>query len=79
MAQSGVLVADARRFELRIEIKHGLLGRLEHGVEPANHRHWKDDVAILAPHINVAEHVVGNVPDEAGDPVDLAIVIRHVG
>jgi hypothetical protein len=45
-------------------------GRLEHGVEPAQHRHRQDDVAVLAADVEVAQDVVGDAPDEADDPID---------
>ena len=62
--------------ESRLHVEDGLLGRLQHGIEPAQHRHRQDDVAVLAPHVEVAQHVVGDVPDEACELIEL--VVLHV-
>ena len=48
-----------------------LLGALEHCVEAAKHDHRQDDVAVLATDVQVPEHVVGDAPDEVGDPAEL--------
>jgi hypothetical protein len=50
-------------------IEHRLLARLEHGVEATKHAHRKDDVPVLAPDEEVAEHVVRDAPDEGDDLV----------
>jgi hypothetical protein len=36
-------------------VEHGLLGGLEHGVEPAQHGHGQDHVAVFAAHVEVAQ------------------------
>ncbi len=66
-----VLVDDARLVERGLHGEHGLLGRLEQGVEAPQHRHGQDDVAVLAADIQVAQHVVGDAPDEVDDPAQL--------
>jgi hypothetical protein len=66
-----VLVRDVRPVERGLHVEHVLLGRLEDRVEPAQHRHRQDDVAVLAAHVEIAEHVVRDSPDEVGDPVKL--------
>ena len=62
-----------RLVERGLHVEHGLLGRLQHRVEAAQHGHRQDDVAVLAAHVEVAQHVVGDAPDEVGDPVELAL------
>ena len=67
LPQGLVLVDDAGLVERGLHVEHGLLGRLKHGVEPAQHRHRQDHVAVLAAHIEVAQHVVRDAPDEVDD------------
>ena len=55
-----------------------LLGGFEHGVEPAYDGHGEDDVPVLAPHVEVSEVVVGDVPDEVGDGGELAVLQFHI-
>jgi len=69
LAERGVLVGDSRPVHRGLHVEHGLLGRLQHGVEPAQDGHRQDDVAVLAPHVEVAEDVVGDAPDEVDDGV----------
>ena len=65
--------------ERGLHVEHGLLGRLEHGVEPAQDGHRQDHVAVLAADVEVAQHVVGDAPDEVGDPVQLALFHVNLG
>ncbi|WDT81347.1 MAG: hypothetical protein MPW14_06270 [Candidatus Manganitrophus sp.] len=48
-------------------VEHRLLGRLEHGIQPAQHGHRQDHVAVLAALEEVAQDVVGDAPDEGDD------------
>ena len=73
-AQGVVLVGDLLAIEGGFHFQHGLLGRLQHGVETAQHRHGQDHVAVLAADIDVAQHVVRDVPDEVGNGVQLGLV-----
>ena len=50
-----------------------LLAVLEHRVQPAQHDHRQDDVAVLAADVEVAEDVVGDPPDVVRDPVQVAV------
>ena len=59
-----------------LHVEHGLLGRLEHRVEAAQDRHRQDDVAVLAAHVQVAQDVVGDAPDEIRDPRIVAVHCR---
>ena len=68
-----VLMDDPRPVERRLHVEHGLLARLKDRVEPAQDRHRQDHVAVLAAYVEVPKHVVGNAPDEVGDPVQLAL------
>jgi len=73
LAQCLVLIRDARLVHRGLHVEHGLFGRLEYCVEPAEHRHRQDHVAVLTADVEVAEHVVGDAPDEVGDPVGITI------
>ena len=73
LAQGWSWLDDAGLVERGLHVEHGLLGRLEHRVEPPQHGHRQDHVAVLAAHIEVAEHVVRDAPDEVGDPVQVAV------
>ena len=53
------------------QVAHPGLHRLQQGVEAAEDRHGQDDIAVLAPDIEIPEHIVGDTPDEVGDPVEL--------
>ncbi|EXI65746.1 MAG: hypothetical protein AW08_02958 [Candidatus Accumulibacter adjunctus] len=71
LAQRLVLIGDRRPVERGLHVEHRLLGGFEDGVEPAKHRHRQDDVAVLAADVEVPQNVVGNAPDEVGNPVEL--------
>ena len=46
-------------------------GGFQHRVETAQHHHRQDHIAILAAHIEIAQRVVGDAPDEVRDPVQI--------
>ena len=73
-AEGVVLVGDLLAIERGLHFEHGLLGRLQHGIEPAQHGHRQDDIAVFAADIDVAEDIVGDVPDEVGDRVELRLI-----
>ena len=73
-AEGVVLVGDFLAVERDLHFEHSLLGRLQHGVEAAENGHRQDDVAVFAAHEDVAEGVIGDAPDEVGDPVELSLV-----
>ena len=77
LPQRRVLVSDAGLVERGLHVEDGLLGRFQHRVEPAQDHHRQDHVAILAPHVQIAEHVVGDAPDEVRDPVQIAVAHPH--
>src|SRR5664280_2880953 len=66
LAQGGVLVCDVGTIEGRLHVEDRILGRLQHGVEAPQNRHGEDDVAVLAAHVQVAEHIVCDSPDKIG-------------
>jgi hypothetical protein len=75
LAQRLVLIDDLRGIQPGLHLQDGRLGRLQHRVEAAQDGHRQDHVAILAANIKVAQDVVGDPPDEVGDPVQIAV--RH--
>ncbi len=56
---------DAVRFRLLDRSKDGLLGRREHGIQPAQHGERKDDVAVLV-RLEAPTEQIGDGPDEVG-------------
>lgn len=55
-------------------LEHVLLGRLKHGIEPTQHGHRQNHIAVFAAHIDIAQDVIGNIPDKAGEPVKLSLI-----
>ncbi len=76
LAEGSVLMDDPRLVERGLHGEHGRLGRFEQGIEPAQHRHGKDDVPVLAADVEVAQNVVGNPPEEVDDPAQLRGIHR---
>ena len=52
-----------------LHVQYGLLGRLEYRIQAAQDRHRQDHITVLAPDIQIPEHIVGDAPDEVGNPV----------
>jgi hypothetical protein len=73
LAQGLVLLDDTGTVERGPHVEDGLLGRLQHRVQAAQYGHGEDHVPVLAADVDVAEHVVGDAPDEVGDPVELRL------
>ena len=67
MAEGVPLVDDGGIVEPLLQREHAFFRAFEHGVETAYDGHGQDDVAILAAHIDVAQAVVGDAPDEVDD------------
>jgi len=65
------------RFDLARLVGFPDLRRLQHGVQPANDGHRQDHVAVLPADVDVAQDVVSNTPDEAGNRVVLCLVHRN--
>jgi hypothetical protein len=49
--------------EKLVTVEHGLLGRFEHRVEPAQDSHRQDHVAVLAADVEIAEDAVDDAPE----------------
>jgi len=64
LTERGVLVGDSDPVKLLFHAKHPFLARLQKRVETADDRHGQDYVTVLAAHINIAQHIVGNTPDK---------------
>ncbi len=58
--------------ESGLHVEYRILGRLQHRIEAAQDGHGEDDVAVFAPDKDIAQAVVGDVPDEVGDPVEVS-------
>ncbi len=69
IAERGALFGDARLVEHLLGVEHRLLGRLQHGIHAPDDAHGQDHIGILAALEQVAEHVVGDAPDEGDDLV----------
>jgi hypothetical protein len=72
LTQRLVLVCDSRLVEGGFHVEHGLLGRLEDGVQPSQNGHRQDHVEVLAAHVQVAKDIVRDAPDEVGNPTSVA-------
>ena len=77
ITQRLVLVPDACLIESRLHPHDRGLAGLQGRVQPAQHRHRQDDVAVFAPGIEVAQYVIGDVPDETDEPAQL--IVLHQG
>ena len=77
LAQGLILVGDLGLVELGLHGQHRLLARLQHCIEPAQHGHRQDDVAVFAAYVEIAQYVVRDTPDEIGNPVERYAL--HIG
>ena len=69
LAQRKVLARDARLIQGRLHIEHGLLCRLEHGVETAQDGHGQDHFTVFAAYVKIAENIVRYSPDKICEPI----------
>ena len=76
LSQGRVLFNDAGGVESVLHAKDGLLAVFQHCIEAAQHGHRQDDVAVLAAHVEVAQHVVSDAPDVVRNPTQITIA-RH--
>jgi len=67
IAQGGALLGDAGAVEHLLRVEHMRLGRLEDRVHAPDDAHGQDHVGVLAALEEVAQHVVGDAPDEGDD------------
>ena len=76
LPQGRILLDDPGFVEGGLHVQNRLLAVLQHRVEPAQHGHGQDHVAVvavLAAHVEVAQDVVGDAPDVVRDPVEVAV------
>ncbi len=73
LSQRLVLVDDTGLIQRGLHVENRLLRRLEQRVESTEDGHRQDDVPVLAAHVQVAEDLVGDPPDEVGDPVEICV------
>ena len=71
LPQRRVLVEDTHSVERGLHVQEGLPGGFEDRIEPAEHGQGEDDVAVLAADVDIAEYMVRDAPDVAGDPVEV--------
>ena len=69
-AESGVLIGDAFFVEGGFHFHYGGLDR----IEAAQEGHGQDDITVFGAGVNVAKDIVGDVPDEVGEPDELGMV-----
>src|SRR5690606_12386336 len=67
LAKSRVLVGNSCLVQLRLHGEDRILGRFKHGVEPTNDSHRQDDVPVFAANIDIAQNIIGDVPDKVAD------------
>ena len=77
LPQGRLLLDAAGLVEHGLHLEHGLLAVLQHRVQPAQHGHRQDNVAVLAADVEVAEDVVGDAPDIVRDPVQVGVARGH--
>ena len=67
LTQGLVLVGDTGGVHLLLHAEHRFLCRFQNCVKAADDCHGQDDVAVLAPDIDIAQNVVRDAPYEAAD------------
>jgi len=66
-------VSISERTSVQVLMQLCLLAGLQHHIEPVNRGHRKNDVAVLAAHVQIAQYVIGDAPNEICDPGQLAV------
>jgi hypothetical protein len=56
-----------------LHVQNRLLRWFEDGIETTQDRHWKDHVPVLTTHLEVAQDVVRNPPNEVSDPIEISV------
>ena len=74
LPQRRVLLHDFSLVERGFHVADGLLVVLQHRIEPPQHRHRQDHVAILAANVQITQDIVRDSPDVVGDPVQVSVV-----
>ena len=73
LPQRLVLVDDASLVQRGLHVENRLLGRLQQRIKTTEDGHREDDITVLAAHVQVAEDVVRDPPDEVGNPVEISV------
>ena len=69
-----VLPAEAMLACPGVLIDHLLLGRLQQRIEPPDHCHRQDDIAIFPSDVDIPQNVVGDPPNEADNLPVLTLI-----
>ena len=77
--QGALIQFDQAHLALECQFVHDLgFGRLQQGVKASQHHHGKNDVSVFAAHIDVAQAIIGNGPDERNQfVVDRVVHCRY--
>ena len=78
LAQGGILFDYAGLIERQLHVQDGLFAVFQNRIEPAQHGHRQDHVAVLAPHVQVAQDVVGDAPNVIRNPVQVPVAHSYV-
>ena len=62
-----ILVGDADGVQPLLRGTYVIFSRFQNCVESADYRHGQYDVAVLAPDVDIAQHVVRDAPYETAD------------
>ena len=73
IAKRTPLVGNPRSIQRLFHFEHLQLGVFQHSIQTADNRHRKNNIAVLTAHINIAQAIIGDTPDEIGD------CIEHMG
>ncbi len=74
LAKRSVLVADLRLVQPLLHGEDSIFRRFQEAIEPADDGHRQNHVALLAADVDIAEHIVGDAPDEVDDRAVLSVV-----
>ncbi len=64
LLQRHILVDDPRLIQPRMRLQHLLLRRLQHRIQPPDHHHRQDHIAVLSFDIDIAQHIVRDSPNK---------------
>ena len=73
LAERALFIGHAGLVQLRVQLEHGLLGGLQHCVKSSDDGHGQDHIPVLAPDVHVLEDIVGDVPDESRNPIQIPV------
>ena len=67
LTQGRILIRNTSGVQLLLHRANRLLRRFQHRIEPTDHDHGQNNVAVLATYVDIAQYVVGNAPNEVAD------------